>query len=110
MISPRLVAGLCLSLLPALGCTAEPPAPAAGQDGQAKSEPVDDQKTATDPNELTPEEFNQKREAVDLAFLQQGITFTVYGEESSTERVFPFDLMPRIIPKLNPCLPSSRPA
>ena len=50
-------------------------------------------------NELTPEEFNQKREAVDLAFLQQGITFTVYGEESSTERVFPFDLMPRIIPK-----------
>lgn len=50
-------------------------------------------------NELTPEEFNQKREAVDLAFLQQGITFTVYGEKSSTERVFPFDLMPRIIPK-----------
>ncbi len=50
-------------------------------------------------NELSPEEFNLKREAVDLAFLQQGITFTVYGEESSTERVFPFDLMPRIIPK-----------
>lgn len=49
--------------------------------------------------EMTPEEFHQKREAVDLAFLQQGITFTVYGEESSTERVFPFDLMPRIIPK-----------
>jgi uncharacterized circularly permuted ATP-grasp superfamily protein len=50
--------------------------------------------------EMPVEEFNQKREAVDLAFLQQGITFTVYGEESSTERVFPFDLMPRIIPKL----------
>jgi uncharacterized circularly permuted ATP-grasp superfamily protein len=49
--------------------------------------------------EMSPEEFHQKREAVDLAFLQQGITFTVYGEESSTERVFPFDLMPRIIPK-----------
>lgn len=49
--------------------------------------------------EMTVEEFHQKREAVDLAFLQQGITFTVYGEESSTERVFPFDLMPRIIPK-----------
>lgn len=49
--------------------------------------------------EMPPEEFDQKREAVDLAFLQQGITFTVYGEESSTERVFPFDLMPRIIPK-----------
>lgn len=49
--------------------------------------------------EMPFEEFNQKREAVELAFLQQGITFTVYGEESSTERVFPFDLMPRIIPK-----------
>jgi len=50
-------------------------------------------------SEMSPEEFHQKRESVDLAFLQQGITFTVYGEESSTERVFPFDLMPRIIPK-----------
>jgi len=50
-------------------------------------------------SEMSLEEFHQKRESVDLAFLQQGITFTVYGEESSTERVFPFDLMPRIIPK-----------
>jgi len=49
--------------------------------------------------ELTPEEFDLKREAVDLAFLQQGITFTVYGDEQSTERIFPFDLIPRIIPR-----------
>ncbi len=49
--------------------------------------------------ELSPEEFQQKREAIDLAFLQQGITFTVYGEAQSTERIFPFDLMPRVIPK-----------
>ncbi|MCB1122426.1 MAG: circularly permuted type 2 ATP-grasp protein, partial [Verrucomicrobiae bacterium] len=48
--------------------------------------------------ELSEEEFNQKRSAVDLAFLQQGITFTVYGDKESTERIFPFDLVPRIIP------------
>lgn len=48
--------------------------------------------------ELTPEEFNRKREAVELSFLREGITFTVYGDESGTERIFPFDLIPRIIP------------
>ncbi|MEM9158065.1 MAG: circularly permuted type 2 ATP-grasp protein, partial [Verrucomicrobiota bacterium] len=49
--------------------------------------------------ELSDEEFNLRREAVDQSFLQQGITFTVYGDEESTERIFPFDLIPRIIPK-----------
>jgi len=27
------------------------------------------------------------------------VTFTVYGDEKGTERIFPFDLMPRIIPQ-----------
>ncbi len=48
--------------------------------------------------ELTTDEFHQKRESVDLSFLRQGITFTVYGEEEGTEKIFPFDLIPRIIP------------
>lgn len=39
-----------------------------------------------------------KRRAVDLAFLRQGVTFNVYGDAQGTERVFPFDLVPRIIP------------
>jgi uncharacterized circularly permuted ATP-grasp superfamily protein len=30
--------------------------------------------------------------------LRQGVTFTVYGDDQGTERIFPFDLMPRIIP------------
>jgi uncharacterized circularly permuted ATP-grasp superfamily protein len=47
---------------------------------------------------LSPEEFEAKRHAIDLAFLRQGITFNVYGDAQGTERVFPFDLMPRIIP------------
>jgi len=44
------------------------------------------------------EEFDQRRMAVDAAFLRQGITFTVYSDEQGTERIFPFDLVPRIIP------------
>jgi len=47
---------------------------------------------------LEQEEFDQRRTAVDAAFLRQGITFTVYSDEQGTERIFPFDLMPRIIP------------
>jgi len=47
---------------------------------------------------LDQEEFEQRRTAVDAAFLRQGITFTVYSDEQGTERIFPFDLVPRIIP------------
>src|SRR5947209_16636673 len=47
---------------------------------------------------LTAEEFDHKRRAIDLAFLRQGITFNVYGDVQGAERIFPFDLFPRIIP------------
>ncbi len=47
---------------------------------------------------LEQEEFDSRRTAVDAAFLRQGITFTVYSDEQGTERIFPFDLVPRIIP------------
>jgi uncharacterized circularly permuted ATP-grasp superfamily protein len=47
---------------------------------------------------LTPEEFDHKRQSVDLAFLRQGVTFNVYGDSAGTEKIFPFDLLPRIIP------------
>jgi uncharacterized circularly permuted ATP-grasp superfamily protein len=43
-------------------------------------------------------EFDQRRAAVDLAFLRRGVTFTVYNDSEGTERIFPFDLIPRIIP------------
>src|SRR5918911_266245 len=39
----------------------------------------------------------RRQHAADLAFLHQGITFTVYGREEGTERIFPYDLLPRII-------------
>ena len=44
------------------------------------------------------EEFEKKRAAADNAFLSQGVTFTVYSDQEGTERIFPFDLIPRIIP------------
>ncbi|MBX7246393.1 MAG: circularly permuted type 2 ATP-grasp protein [Candidatus Sumerlaeaceae bacterium] len=47
--------------------------------------------------ELPPEEMRRRQEAADLSFLNQGITFTVYGRDEGTERIFPFDLLPRII-------------
>ena len=45
-----------------------------------------------------PDRIAQKREEAERAFHRVGITFTVYGEESGTERLIPFDLIPRIIP------------
>ena len=43
------------------------------------------------------DELRRRKHAADLAFLNQGITFTVYGREEGTERIFPHDLLPRII-------------
>jgi len=48
--------------------------------------------------ELPADELRKSQQAADLSFLHQGITFTVYGNEEGTERVFPNDLLPRIIP------------
>ncbi|MET0215341.1 MAG: circularly permuted type 2 ATP-grasp protein [Vicinamibacterales bacterium] len=46
---------------------------------------------------VTPEELQRRQLDADRAFLTQGITFTVYGDEQGTERIFPFDLLPRIL-------------
>src|SRR5450432_1121260 len=48
--------------------------------------------------ELPAEQLRKSQQAADLSFLHQGITFTVYGNDEGTERVFPNDLLPRIIP------------
>ena len=46
---------------------------------------------------LSVEELRRRKQSADLSFLNQGITFTVYGREEGTERIFPYDLLPRII-------------
>lgn len=47
--------------------------------------------------ELSARELQQRQAYADLTFLNQGITFTVYGDGEGTERIFPYDLLPRII-------------
>jgi len=36
--------------------------------------------------------------SADRLLLQMGITFNVYGDSAGAERIFPFDLIPRIVP------------
>lgn len=48
-------------------------------------------------NKLPAEEVKRRKHSADLSFLHQGITFTVYGRNEGTERIFPNDLVPRII-------------
>lgn len=47
--------------------------------------------------QLPAEELRRRQQIADLSFLHQGITFTVYGREEGTERIFPNDLLPRIL-------------
>lgn len=48
-------------------------------------------------NSLPPGELNQRQEAIERALLRMGITFAVYGDQAGTEKIFPFDIVPRII-------------
>src|SRR5437588_11322275 len=43
------------------------------------------------------EKLYQRQQAANTAFLNQGITFTIYGDDEGTERIWPYDLLPRII-------------
>jgi uncharacterized circularly permuted ATP-grasp superfamily protein len=42
-------------------------------------------------------EVGIRQKAAEQAFYDMGVTFTVYGHESGTEKIFPFDIIPRII-------------
>jgi uncharacterized circularly permuted ATP-grasp superfamily protein len=46
---------------------------------------------------LPKDELQRRKQSADLSFLTQGITFTVYGRDEGTERIFPYDLLPRLI-------------
>lgn len=46
----------------------------------------------------SPEVLAGKRAEADLMFRRVGITFAVYGSDAGTERLIPFDIIPRIIP------------
>jgi uncharacterized circularly permuted ATP-grasp superfamily protein len=42
-------------------------------------------------------ELRRRQQAADRALLRMGITFQVYGEDNKGERVFPFDILPRVV-------------
>ncbi len=42
--------------------------------------------------------FRSRQKLADTTFLKSGITFSVYSENRGAERIFPFDLIPRLIP------------
>lgn len=46
---------------------------------------------------LSDGELLVRQRSAERLLLQMGITFTVYGDNSGTERIFPFDLIPRIV-------------
>ena len=41
-------------------------------------------------------ELDRRQEAAEVAFRNLGITFAVYGDEQESERIIPFDIVPRI--------------
>ena len=46
---------------------------------------------------LSDGELVRRQKAADLTLLNMGITFAVYGHEAGTEKVWPFDIVPRIV-------------
>jgi uncharacterized circularly permuted ATP-grasp superfamily protein len=46
----------------------------------------------------TGEHLQRQRAEADLSFRRVGITFAVYGDDAGTERLIPFDIIPRVIP------------
>ena len=48
-------------------------------------------------NTLPEGELSRRQAAAERALLHMGITFNVYGDGAGTERIFPFDLVPRIV-------------
>jgi len=48
-------------------------------------------------NQLSVDELNKKEELAKRLFMSQGITFTVYSSGEGIEKIFPFDIIPRII-------------
>ena len=44
-------------------------------------------------------ELVRRQKAADRSMVRLGITFNVYGESEGTERIIPFDILPRIIEK-----------
>ena len=43
-------------------------------------------------------ELLERQRTAEQTFINRGVTFTVYSDTTGTEKIFPFDLLPRIVP------------
>lgn len=50
-------------------------------------------------NSIPLEALQRKQRAAETVLMQMGITFNVYGQSGGTEQIFPFDVLPRIVPQ-----------
>jgi uncharacterized circularly permuted ATP-grasp superfamily protein len=48
-------------------------------------------------SKLTPEQVKQHHKTAQIALYKLGVTFNVYNDDQGIERVFPFDIIPRVI-------------
>ena len=48
-------------------------------------------------NALPAERLLARQKAIEQTLMRMGITFAVYGDQQGTEKIFPFDIVPRII-------------
>ncbi|HVN85559.1 MAG TPA: circularly permuted type 2 ATP-grasp protein [Candidatus Binatia bacterium] len=46
---------------------------------------------------FSPAELRRRQHTAERLLLQMGITFNVYGDTAGTERIFPFDIVPRVV-------------
>jgi uncharacterized circularly permuted ATP-grasp superfamily protein len=65
-----------------------------GEDGQPRASA---RRLVRNIESLPEGELLSRQRHAELALLQMGITFNVYGERAGTEKIFPFDLVPRIV-------------
>ncbi len=60
--------------------------------------PREDSRALIERIEALPDgELKRRHQAAERALMRMGITFNVYGQEQGTERIFPFDIIPRIV-------------
>lgn len=48
-------------------------------------------------NSLSTGELKRRQQAAQIALFKLGVTFNVYGDSQGSERIFPFDIVPRIV-------------
>ncbi|HBV63510.1 MAG TPA: hypothetical protein DEF45_10860 [Rhodopirellula sp.] len=52
-------------------------------------------------NQMQPAELVRRHRVIERSMYQMGITFTVYSDAAGTEKIMPFDIVPRIISSLH---------